>query len=60
MSQSLAEGVPVYDRGPNQNVGQRGLHTMYQKLTAALKTRNLMTGDSQTVQSKKHFKVAAR
>ncbi|MCA1968094.1 MAG: AAA family ATPase [Rhizobium sp.] len=39
ISQTLAEGVPVYDRGSNQNIGGRGLHTMYRDLTAALKTR---------------------
>lgn len=39
VSQALAEGVPVYDRGYNQNVGARGFHTMYRKLTDALKAR---------------------
>lgn len=39
VSQALAEGVPVYDRSFNQNVGNRGFHTMYQSLTAALKQR---------------------
>lgn len=39
VSQTLAEGVPVYDRATNQNVGSRGFHTMYRDLTAALKTR---------------------
>jgi chromosome partitioning protein len=39
VSQTLAEGVPVYDRGWNQNIGGRGLHTMYKDLTAALKAR---------------------
>lgn len=39
VSQALAEGVPVYDRSYNQNVGSRGFHTMYRKLTAALKAR---------------------
>lgn len=39
VSQALAEGVPVYDRASTQNVGQRGLHTMYEQLTGALKVR---------------------
>lgn len=39
VSQALAEGVPVYDRASTQNVGQRGLHTMYEQLTSALKAR---------------------
>lgn len=39
VSQALAEGVPVYDRHSTQNVGKRGLDTMYKNLTAALKTR---------------------
>lgn len=39
ISQTLAEGVPVYDRGSNQNVGGRGFNTMYKDLTAALKSR---------------------
>lgn len=39
VSQALAEGVPVYDRSYTQNVGKRGIHTMYKKLTAALKER---------------------
>lgn len=39
VSQALAEGVPVYDRSYSQNVGARGFHTMYMKLTAALKER---------------------
>lgn len=39
VSQTLAEGVPVYDRGNSQNIGGRGLHTMYRKLTDALKLR---------------------
>jgi chromosome partitioning protein len=39
VSQALADGVPVYDRATTQNIGSRGIHTMYQDLTAALKTR---------------------
>ena len=39
VSQALAEGVPVYDRAYNQNVGSRGFHTMYRDLTNALKAR---------------------
>lgn len=39
VSQALAEGVPVYDRSRTQNIGSRGLHTMYKKLTAELKKR---------------------
>lgn len=39
VSQALAEGVPVYDRDFNQNVGGRGFHTMYKDLTDALKVR---------------------
>ncbi|MEA3036494.1 MAG: chromosome partitioning protein [Sphingomonadales bacterium] len=39
VSQTLAEGVPVYDRGSSQNVGGRGFDRMYEQLTAALKTR---------------------
>ncbi len=39
VSQTLAEGVPVYDRSNNQNIGRRGLHTQYKRLTDNLKTR---------------------
>lgn len=39
VSQALSEGVPVYDRGYTQNVGGRGLNTMYEDLTDALKAR---------------------
>lgn len=39
VSQTLSEGVPVYDRSYTQNVGSRGFHTMYQQLTANLKKR---------------------
>jgi chromosome partitioning protein len=39
VSQALAEGTPVYDHANTQNIGNRGIHTMYQKLTAELKLR---------------------
>jgi len=39
VSQALSESVPVYDRAYTQNIGGRGLHTMYQQLTNALKNR---------------------
>ena len=39
VSQALAEGVPVYDHSHTQNIGHRGIHTMYKKLTTALKKR---------------------
>lgn len=39
VSQALADGVPVYDRSGTQNVGHRGINTMYQRLTDALKLR---------------------
>jgi chromosome partitioning protein len=39
ISQALADGVPVYDRAGTQNIGNRGIHTMFQNLTTALKTR---------------------
>lgn len=39
ISQALAEGIPVYDRGYTQNVGGRGFDVSYRQLTAALKTR---------------------
>ena len=39
ISQALADGVPVYERGTTQNIGQRGLHTAYRQLTNAIKTR---------------------
>ena len=39
ISQALADGVPVYDRGDNQNVGQRGINIMFHYLTNALKNR---------------------
>lgn len=37
ISQALADGAPVYDHAHNQNIGGRGIHTMYKNLTAALK-----------------------
>ena len=39
VSQALADGVPVYERSTTQNIGQRGIHTMFRNLTDALKTR---------------------
>lgn len=39
VSQALSESIPVYDRAYTQNIGNRGLHTMYQQLTNALKNR---------------------
>ena len=39
LSQALADGVPVYDRSLTQNVGGRGLHWQYKKLTKELKRR---------------------
>ena len=39
VSQALADGVPVYDRDNTQNVGDRGIDTLYQQLTAELKQR---------------------
>ena len=39
VSEALAEGVPVYDRGNTQNVGGQGFHTTYRDLTAELKKR---------------------
>ena len=39
ISQALDDGVPVYDRHYTQNIGNRGLDTMYQSLTTALKNR---------------------
>lgn len=39
VSQALAEGAPVYDYAHTQNIGNRGIHTMYQNLTKALKAR---------------------
>ncbi|MDX8450377.1 ParA family protein [Mesorhizobium captivum] len=39
VSQALADAVPVYDRANTQNIGGRGLHTMYRELTDTLKAR---------------------
>lgn len=39
ISQALDDGVPVYDRGNTQNIGNRGLDDMYKKLTAEVKRR---------------------
>jgi chromosome partitioning protein len=39
VSQALDDGVPVYDRGHTQNIGNRGLNSMYKKLTDAVKQK---------------------
>ena len=39
LSQALADGVPVYERGNTQNVGGRGLHEQFRELTRKLKRR---------------------
>ena len=39
VSQALSRGVPVYDDDHTQNIGDRGIHTMYQYLTNTLKQR---------------------
>lgn len=39
VSETLAAGVPVYDRQYEQNVGGQGFHTTYLNLTAELKKR---------------------
>lgn len=39
ISQALADGTPVYDQSATQNIGGRGIHTMYKDLTDALKLR---------------------
>jgi chromosome partitioning protein len=39
ISQALADGVPVYDRANTQNIGQRGINTMFHQLTSVLKAR---------------------
>lgn len=39
ISQALDDGVPVYDRGQTQNVGLRGLDTMYKTLTKFVKNQ---------------------
>ena len=38
VSQALSYGLPVYDLSGTQNIGGRGLDSMYQDLTNALKT----------------------
>lgn len=37
VSQALDYGVPVYDRGQTQNIGGRGINTMYKTLTQTVK-----------------------
>jgi hypothetical protein len=39
VSQTLAASAPVYDWAGTQNIGRRGIHTAYRKLTATLKER---------------------
>lgn len=39
VSQTLADGYPVYDYATNQNIGRRGIHTEYQHLTHAVKAK---------------------
>ena len=39
VSRALSEGVPVYDRGHTQNIGGRGIHRQFEKLTAKLRQR---------------------
>lgn len=39
VSQALSEGVPVYDRDRTQNIGGRGIHRQFEKLTAELRQR---------------------
>lgn len=39
VSQALDDGVPVFDRAHTQNVGLRGLNTMYRKLVDTVKKR---------------------
>ena len=39
VSQTLGAGVPVYERSTTQNIGGRGIHTMYRELTDQLKDR---------------------
>ena len=39
ISQALADNVPVYDRSSTQNIGGRGIHTQFEKLTTELKQR---------------------
>ena len=39
VSEALADGVPVYERGHTQNIGGRGLHKQFRELTKELKRR---------------------
>jgi chromosome partitioning protein len=39
VSQTLAASAPVYDWANTQNIGGRGIHTAYRKLTETLKAR---------------------
>ena len=39
ISQTLAEGIPVYDRKDHQNIRNRRFHTVYRQLTDELKSR---------------------
>lgn len=39
VSQTLAASAPVYDWAGTQNIGRRGIHTAYRKLTERLKER---------------------
>lgn len=39
VSEAMSDSIPLYDRGNTQNVGGRGLHTLFRKLTAELKGR---------------------
>lgn len=39
VSQTLSAGVPVYDWGTTQNIGNRGIHRAYRDLTQAVKGR---------------------
>ena len=39
VSEALADGVPVYERGHTQNVGDRGVHEQFRELTKELKGR---------------------
>lgn len=39
VSETLSKGSPVYSEAHTQNIGDRGIHTMYKELTDALKQR---------------------
>jgi chromosome partitioning protein len=39
ISQAIGRGLPVYDMANTQNIGNRGIHTMFEKLTAEIKNR---------------------